>query len=206
MPKSYSEKEKRQIIADLREAAFDSMAHNGVRRTTVDELVKKARIPKGTFYLLYGSKELLLYDALMHKQEEIHAELSETLTTLRSGYSPDTLTETLYGLFQKGFDMGIVPLMTSGELEILVRKLPDKVIRQHIASDNESLAAFRALFPGLTDAKLTQYSAAFRAIFCTVSSRCEIGSEYDAALRLLIRGLVLQMDEENRINKERGHK
>lgn len=38
------------------------MQEKGVKKTTVDELVKREGIPKGTFYLFYPSKEMLLYD------------------------------------------------------------------------------------------------------------------------------------------------
>ncbi|MDY4210978.1 MAG: TetR/AcrR family transcriptional regulator [Treponema sp.] len=33
-----------------------------MKKTTVDELVKRTGIPKGTFYLFYPSKEILLFD------------------------------------------------------------------------------------------------------------------------------------------------
>ncbi|WP_286081321.1 TetR/AcrR family transcriptional regulator [Parablautia intestinalis] len=32
--------------------------------TTVDEIVKRVNIPKGTFYLFYKSKELLLFEVI----------------------------------------------------------------------------------------------------------------------------------------------
>ena len=62
MPKSYSEQEREYIRKRLKEEAADCLARYGVRRTTVDELVKRVNIPKGTFYLFYKSKELLLFE------------------------------------------------------------------------------------------------------------------------------------------------
>ena len=60
MPKLYSEEEKKQIIQRLKEEANILMQEKGVKKTTVDELVKRVGIPKGTFYLFYPSKEMLL--------------------------------------------------------------------------------------------------------------------------------------------------
>ena len=60
MPKIYSEEEKKQIIQRLKEEANILMQEKGVKKTTVDELVKRVGIPKGTFYLFYPSKEMLL--------------------------------------------------------------------------------------------------------------------------------------------------
>lgn len=53
MPKSYSEQEREYIRKRLKEEAAKCLARYGVRRTTVDEIVKRVNIPKGTFYLFY---------------------------------------------------------------------------------------------------------------------------------------------------------
>ena len=70
MPKIYSDEEKKQIIEKLKKEANVLMQEKGVKKTTVDELVKRAGIPKGTFYLFYPSKEMLLFDVSQdfHKQ------------------------------------------------------------------------------------------------------------------------------------------
>ena len=52
MPKIYSDEEKKQIIERLKKEANALMQEKGVKKTTVDELVKRAGIPKGTFYKL----------------------------------------------------------------------------------------------------------------------------------------------------------
>ena len=62
MPKIYSEEEKKQIIQRLKEEANILMQEKGVKKTKVDELEKRVGIPKGTFYLFYPSKEMLLFD------------------------------------------------------------------------------------------------------------------------------------------------
>lgn len=56
MPKSYSEQEWEYIRKRLKEEAAKCLARYGARRTTVDEIVKRVNIPKGTFYLFYKSK------------------------------------------------------------------------------------------------------------------------------------------------------
>lgn len=56
VPKSYSEQERAYIRERLKEEAADCLATYGVRRTTVDEIVRRVNIPKGTFYLFYQSE------------------------------------------------------------------------------------------------------------------------------------------------------
>ena len=69
MPKCYSDQEREYIKKRLKEEAVACMGQFGIRRTTVDELVKRVNIPKGTFYLFYPSKEMLLFDV---SQENIN--------------------------------------------------------------------------------------------------------------------------------------
>ena len=79
MPKSYSEQEREYIRKRLKEEAAKCLARYGVRRTTVDEIVKRVNIPKGTFYLFYKSKELLLFEVIQEQQEHVNRELFQTI-------------------------------------------------------------------------------------------------------------------------------
>ena len=45
MPKSYSEQEREYIRERLKEEAAQCLAKYGVRRTTVDEIVRRVKIP-----------------------------------------------------------------------------------------------------------------------------------------------------------------
>ena len=65
MPKCYSEKEKEYIKKRLKEEAAALIGQYGIRHTTVDEIVRRACVPKGTFYLFYESKELLIFEVLL---------------------------------------------------------------------------------------------------------------------------------------------
>lgn len=56
MPKSYSDKEREYIIKRLKEEARLCMEQYGIRKTTVDELVKRVKIPKGTFIYFFNQK------------------------------------------------------------------------------------------------------------------------------------------------------
>ena len=50
MTRAFSDREREVIKERLQKAAVESMIKYGVRRTTVDYLVKGANIPKRTFY------------------------------------------------------------------------------------------------------------------------------------------------------------
>ena len=53
MPKSFTPEERGYIVRRLQKEATACLAQYGIRHTTVDELVRRAGIPKGTFYLFY---------------------------------------------------------------------------------------------------------------------------------------------------------
>ena len=82
MPKSYSDQEREYIKQRLKEEAAVCMAQYGIRRTTVDELVKRVNIPKGTFYLFYKSKELLLFDVILEQHEIVDQKLYEAVSRI----------------------------------------------------------------------------------------------------------------------------
>ena len=69
MPKVYSQSEKDDIKGRLKEATRQSLSMNGIKKTTVDSLVKEVNIPKGTFYLFYKSKEILVFEVLLEFHE-----------------------------------------------------------------------------------------------------------------------------------------
>jgi len=196
MPKSFSEKERDIITSDLRRAAAESMQRVGIKKTTVDELVKAARIPKGTFYLFYDSKELLLFEVIKQWHDELHTELAAKAATLAKNTDANSITELIMSVFREVFDTGFYELMVSGELDALIRRLPDSVMREHLKSDEKDMEIIFSLLPETDEHKKRLFSAAMRALFFTVAHKREIGEDiFDDTLRLCLRGLVLQMLE-----------
>ena len=57
MAKAFDDNERKLIKDKLKEGALLFIQQQGVRKTSVDELVKYANISKGAFYLFYTSKE-----------------------------------------------------------------------------------------------------------------------------------------------------
>lgn len=197
MPKCYSEQEKEYIRRRLKEEAAKCLAQFGIRRTTVDELVKRVKIPKGTFYLFYQSKEMLLYEVIMEYHDRIDKELCLAVSTLAQDIvTAEELTELIFRFFKTAIDSPILKMLNSDEIELLARKLPPGVLEEHLADDSfmiEKVFHSLSLKEGIdTDA----FSAAFRAIYMATLQKESIGEEqFDDALRILIHGLVLQLIE-----------
>ncbi len=59
MGTAFTDNEKNIIKTKLKACASSCMSKYGIKKTTVDELVKEVGISKGAFYKFYDSKELL---------------------------------------------------------------------------------------------------------------------------------------------------
>lgn len=197
MPKTFSNNERDYIKKKLMEEAQNCLKLYGMRKTTVDELVKRANIPKGTFYLFFESKEILIYEVLCLFHDELQAELMCELEAVKEHVSADRLTELLVGLYKKIERSFLYKFITGGDLELLMRKLPPEIALTHAKKDDLNIERLLAMIPGLKSDNMEVFSAALRAIFLSMLHKHEIGEElFEEALKLMIRGIVIQMFEE----------
>lgn len=194
MPKSFSEQERAYIRQRLKEEAAGCLAKYGVRRTTVDEIVRRANIPKGTFYLFYKSKELLLFEVIQEQQEQVNRALYETVSAIDDAeLSAEKLTDVIVAFYKMTEKMPILKLIDAGEVELLVRKLPREIVDGHFQDDADTIGKMLALFPVKKEVDIKVISAAFHAIYFATLHKADIGEQYDEALRTLIYGIVTQI-------------
>lgn len=197
MPKKFSEAEKQYIIKRLKEEALKCIITYGIKKTTVDELVNRVNIPKGTFYLFYQSKELLLFDAINDIHDQIQAKLIKEISQFVNGITTEELTDFMFHLYQQMDGSGLLSVMMNGEMELLMRKLPEETVKEHLAKDDFSVEQLFSFLPIKGNINMEAFSGAFRGVFLLILHRREIGEQvFDDALRLMIRGLVIQIMEE----------
>lgn len=194
MPKTFTQNEREYIKKRLMEEAENCLKLYGIRKTTVDELVRRVNIPKGTFYLFYESKEYLFYEVLCSFHDKLQADLLHQLEVLQEPVSVDQVTELMLGLYKKIDASFLYKFITSGDLELLMRKLPPEVAREHAEKDDISIEQLISMVPGINSNNIKAFSAAMRAIFLSMLHKHEIGENvFPDALKLMIRGVVMQM-------------
>lgn len=200
MPKKFSDAEKEYIVKRLKEEALNCISSYGIKKTTVDELVKRVNIPKGTFYLFYASKELLLFDAINDLHDEIQNKLIMEAARFAEGITCDGLTDFILKVCQQVRNTGLLSIILNGEIEYLMRRLPEEIVKEHLAHDDFSMEQLFQILPIKGDKNIEAFSGAFRGIFLTMIHRREIGEKvFDDALRLMIRGLIIQIMEDEGI-------
>ncbi|MGJ4851004.1 TetR/AcrR family transcriptional regulator [Bacillota bacterium Meth-B3] len=197
MPKAFSDNERAYIKKRLMEEAQACLAQFGMRKTTVDELVRRANIPKGTFYLFYPSKEQLFFDVFCTLHDELQTILLLWIDELRGNINADTVTELLFRLYKQVDSTFIYSFIANGDLELLVRKLPPEVAAAHAQKDDLNMERLLSLLPGVrTEGNIKVFSAVLRAIFCTMLHKKEIGEDvFEDAVRVMLRGVVVQLFE-----------
>lgn len=195
MPKSYSEQEKEYIRKRLKEEAAKCLAQFGIRRTTVDEIVKRVKIPKGTFYLFYQSKELLLFDVILEQHDMIEKRMMDEFSKIDlSSVSVEQLTDVIFHFYKITEENPILNILNSDEVELLARKLPSEVLASHLEHDHTMVDELFAALPMKQEVDINSITSAFRAIYFFTLHKEEIGElHYASSLRLLIKGLLIQM-------------
>jgi AcrR family transcriptional regulator len=196
MPKPLSQAERAHIKKRLIEEAEDCLAQYGLKKATVDEIVRRVKIPKGTFYLFYKSKELLFFDVFLSFHDRTHAELLCQIESMDDKPTPESITAIIFNLYKSIEQSFLYRFLMDGDLELLFRKLPQNALDAHHTRDNLSVQRLVSLVPGIQGEKAGLFSAALRALFSTMMFRREVGEDiFDDALRLLIHGVVIQMFE-----------
>lgn len=198
MPKSLSENERAYIKQRLIEEATYCLTHYGVKKTTVDEIVSRAKIAKGTFYLFYTSKELLLFDVFIRLHDDYQDRLLKEIGDIKDDLNPDRLTEIIFKIYKTMDDSFILRLMMSGELEALFRKLPPEIAQLHAEKDDLRVEALVSMVPNMKAGQIQVFSAALRGIFISMLYKKDVGEDvFDEALKVMIRGVAIQMFESN---------
>jgi hypothetical protein len=106
------------------------------------------------------------------------------------------MTAIIFKLYKSLDGSYLLKLMTSGELELLFRKLPAEFSEIHAEKDDFRVEELVSMVPNMKKENIRVFSAAIRAIFISLLHKQEVGEEvFDEALRIMIRGVVIQMFE-----------
>ena len=205
MPKIYSEEEKKQIVQRLKSQANILMQEKGVKKTTVDELVKRVGIPKGTFYLFYQSKEMLLFDVAQdfHEQVDEHMEKgvykiiqdkNMSMNALDFSDCVEELTDLILEAMEITYNSCLKVLLEPESMALVLSKLPDDVLEKHREDDSDVGAGMFKELAMKKNLNIQAVSSAFMMIIFGGMYRREIGEEnWKDSIRILIKGIVLQL-------------
>ena len=206
MPKIYSETERTDIKDSLKREANFLMIERGIKKTTVDELVKRAGIPKGTFYLFYPSKEMLLFECIQDFHNEADKIISDGMEQIIRKYKSrtkgkrfsneclDEITDVLMEAINITGGSCLKIMLDPESMNLLISKLPEDVLKKHGNNSKENILLE---FFGIKDKeKIQAISGSFTLILLGIIYSPVLGDELaEKSTRLLVRGVVKQMAE-----------
>jgi AcrR family transcriptional regulator len=194
MPKYFSEREKKIIKNQLKIFAVESLINFGIKGTSIDNLVKKASISKGSFYLFFNSKEEMIFEIIEEMQIKMQSEMLNKLKKIKEK-TADNVTEILLDLMKKAEKYKLTELMSSGEFTSLMRKLPEEKINSHIEIDKQMVKNVCEVL-NITPEFAEEFSGAFRGWALMVIHKREIGKKvFDKSSYIVIKGIVMQILE-----------
>lgn len=192
MPKKYSVQEKENIRKDLLLHASRSLFHKGVQDISVDELVKKAGIPKGTFYLFYKSKEELFIDLLVSFRLDVQEEMLSMLQELDENHIVTSLTTVFSHLAEELYSKGIYRLLDEQQLQIISRKSDEDIFKRESGALLDFFKELFGYFAIDDSSDIAAFFSAFMMIVFSMESAQRIKNPL-SAWGLLLRGLMLQL-------------
>lgn len=191
MGKGFTESERAIIKDKLRKAAEEALLKTGIRKTSVDELVLKAGISKGAFYLFYETKELLFFEVIVSFHDKLQADFMEILRE-SNAFDIDYLTNTIFDLLKRDQDF-FVSILSNGEIEFLQRKLSNDIMEQHFKDDEIFFDEILSVL-SIDRSHAKMFASSIRAIFVLMLNKKVIGEDYfDDTIKYLLRGMVLQL-------------
>ncbi len=141
MPK-FSTQEKEHIEEKLKKEGEKLFIAYGLKKVTVDDIVKVCSIAKGSFYNFYESKEHLYMEIISNCQKYMWNELDQHLENIKDLCKKDITKKVFYFLINSMEKYPLLSQMNMDTLNILYRKV-SKDFRDF--ETNEDIKAFLKL-------------------------------------------------------------
>jgi AcrR family transcriptional regulator len=118
MPASDPSDPKARKHARLIEAATQLFVRNGFRKTSIDDVARRAHVAKGTVYLYFKNKPDLLTQCIVHEKTRFVSKLKPFFA---KPLPPREMLRTWLSIFFQGLEeMPLTARMISGDREIII--------------------------------------------------------------------------------------
>jgi len=108
--------------------------------------------------------------------------------------TPDFLAGLIQKYVMYAMNTCMISLLNEGELEYLMSKLPDEIVAEHLANDDDFATQLLQFSPNAEKIDIKAFSGAFRAICMMLPYSREIGKDnFERSIYLLIRGVAMQL-------------
>lgn len=193
MPKIISNKKKELARIRIRKKTERLIEQIGFKNVTITKICDEVPIGKGTFYYYYNSKEVLLYEIIKEKEENL---MKQMLDYCNHDISIEekvikTLTEVYIG------KSSIVNTITTEEIEKIIAKLPpESIYNKELSGKNFFESSMKLLGINPLNVNMGILGELLDGINFMASRPCKHGEEAKReALQILIKGLAAYIAE-----------
>lgn len=180
MPRSFNKEESQKIRETLIKEGKILFTTLGLKKTSIDDLIKAAGIAKGSFYKFFPSKEVLYMEIIEKEETELRARLHREYLDGKS-----LNTEKIKSFFMSFISyMDEEPLFlkmfSDNALEQLILKLPAEKLQAHMSNDEDwSAAVIRGWQESgyLPEMRVDVFAALMRGIFILFTQKKIIGED-----------------------------
>lgn len=191
----FSERERDKIVQALLSSAQAHAAHDGLKKTTVDELAAEAGISKGAFYSFYPTKEHLFLDMLEHWHKDVAEKAAAAMRLNAALPDRQRAAETLKATVRAMRESPLARFQQR-DVPLLMRKIPESLWREHYQSDEAFVRGLIADMGVQLTAPEEVVFSAVRILFLSQLTAEQAGPGYERAVDALIDGAVLLLLQE----------
>lgn len=157
MPAIFNDETRKKIKLALLNNGFEFIKKYGMKKTSIDEIVKSVGIAKGTFYNFFKSKEDFVLQILEYRRSLVQVEFTKRLNAkgfLDKKDIHDFLITLAYG------DFNIYGYLTDEDLSRLYSSFPERIkpsMEVHKAGATQILSLIRDKNPNCNWQVVTNY-------------------------------------------------
>ncbi|MBN2655611.1 MAG: TetR/AcrR family transcriptional regulator [Spirochaetales bacterium] len=200
MPRGFTDQEKQNIHNRLLETGKEAFGLYGIKKTSVEDLARKAGISKGAFYQFFSSKEEL-YFAIMRHYETVQHERMYDLLSKNSDNARVQLKIVITSIMdQVDKDPFTRKILSGDEFEYLWQKFTPEQLQTAMEADVDFASKLVETWKEkgklkVEDPKLV--TGVFRALFFLYLHKRDIGEEvFPSVVDLLLESSIEKLIEE----------
>lgn len=194
MPR-FSETEKENLRRKLKSEGERLFSLYGLKKVTIDDLIRAAGIAKASFYVFYKSKEHLFLDIVQNIQKDFFDDLENLLSENVAFSGADRVRQVFAWLSKNMIQRPILTQISKDTIEILQRKLPQEMFLEYFQNQFDavhSLVQHGVRFKCSPEIA----SLAFQSVYsCWTSLTNEDASVQNAVISIVLDGVISQIVE-----------
>lgn len=189
MSKGFTYDEKTAITNALIEAFEEELRSQKINKITVDDLVKKVGISKGSFYTFFPSKEVLFFHVVSNIQQKMITEII-SIVNRNKKTSKEKLKLILLLIADKLQNYPWLQELEGGDFDKVLRKLPEDLKESLTSQDIIDVQNILEQLNLESSIPVSRLVVIIQIILSSTTRAKDFGKNYNIALKTLFDILV----------------